>query len=447
MWHSLSGTPSGPRPSHRSYYGLEEIPGYNESRRPTKPKKTFFNSFSNLQASSPPQQKRTCTAVKRPAVKKTNVPEKVIARTNRSTTDSEDDELPDLDEEYFEAPPMPTKRQRKSSEPPQQQQELSHQKSPTLMLTLEKQLEARNRQIGELERNLTAERANLSLQDQVIRTQQKTIDDLKSSVKKPTTTNVKESNSAHHTNLHDSRDVIKMRSKNAELERSNAEMSGSYRENRQMRKFLLGKILVEKPDNNDFSEDTLMKMDMQRLFYMLDESKKTPTKNDTAWEHNGDLKEKIQKIQKLKKFKVKLRISLKETKAENERIQGMAKISTDLVTALNKSSSQLQEQVEQLYAEKKATDDRAKEATERLQEVKTKLKLQYEMQHNFEKQQEEIIALLNIPQTTDGQRFHGLMQALRKLKHNYSQLLEENEVNNYSMADEHINANNTTNNT
>lgn len=407
MWHSYTGGSArdvlGPRPHHRSLMGLRnlmeepfdeafsDVPTAKKPRDDSKAKrKDYFKTFNNLKPATASKtsknQKIDFFKSKKPRkpssgsdedavtvlseVKSSTKSAKSASPTKRKdSSSSEDDSIPDLDDEAPSESSINSKK-RKESGPSINSDDCVPGVEDDVAILKEKLINV-NRLLDEkvILNRLLEERA-------------------KSGNGQP----------KYETK------IARLQSKVEELEKSNAEMSASFRELRKIRNLLVAKILVA-ANKDDENEEALMKLELSSLVKKYEDSA-GPSNNDQQVEK---LKAKVEKLKRFRdKWKGRAKAAeekIESMKTETSTVSELMGLKSQLLSALNKDhelAKRLEEQEKQLkmaWLKEQADRDEAikLDFAEALEEEKGKIERLHKKElHIFINREEVLKSVLNL---------------------------------------------------
>ena len=287
-----------------------------------------------------------------------------------------------------------------------------------------------------LQKKLDKTQEEISAQTEVILEKMETIDNL-------------QKNSTEGSYLAICRENVDLKRSNKELEAINAVLSPAAKEIRKIRNSLIAKIQLGSRETDENEHENMLKLDILSLFQKyeksvaLHEKKLTTscTQKDEIREKvvsqanldfraiDEELKVKNAEVEKLKAKIVRLKAKIKEHKN---------KACTESLTL--QKLSELQEAIGSNRNEPdkiKVLEDKLKDANETLSNYKTKLDLQKEMSRMYQKQQQQMMDILQIPQ--EDRSFAKVLNAVTAFQEAkagiFTNTEEQNEIDLYENAE------------
>ena len=201
-----------------------------------------------------------------------------------------------------------------------------------------------------------------------------------------------------------------------ELLKETARMSSSYDQMKSIRNLLAAKVKVANPEED---RDELLKLGLPQLVCRY-ESAVVPLTSSSSKKEVERLREKVEKLEAKKK-------SLKEklVAAKSATSNDMQSLKEDIIKAMNNDSGGMKKAHEEIASLK-----------ETIVELKTKKRLQYELNAAQQNQELELKKVLELPENTP---MYLIVEKVKEMKETVSRLYEENEVQSISVANETIN--------
>jgi len=335
----------GPNPRRNRYDGMDESPPI-----PTKIRKNYNNSFSNLSPSNvrsttPTQKRQGIHGSDSPGYRKipsTSVQGTIFDTPTRggivcdNIVQEDRDEIPDFSSDSDDKQP----------------------KQPTTVKNA--------KTIADLEKKLDDEREkNKILEQDVLKLQRENV-------------------------------ILKRCSE--KFEKENAELSPTAEENRKIRNFLIANIQL---GNNAANEsENMQKIDIMALFNRF--TKTFLQVGDDNSTSDKKIEEKLrEKIQKLKERNKKLK---SKSMTESQTLEKLDAIANAIKNDPEKEIKRLKEELN--------------ESNEKVEDIKTKLDLQKEMNTLFQMQQKDIMNILGIP--SEEQSFSKVLIAIKDFQETLS---------------------------
>ena len=287
-----------------------------------------------------------------------------------------------------------------------------------------------------LQKKLDKTQEEISAQTEVILEKMETIDNL-------------QKNSTEGSYLAICRENVDLKRSNKELEAINAVLSPAAKEIRKIRNSLIAKIQLGSRETDENEHENMLKLDILSLFQKYEKSVALHEKKlTTSCTQKDEIREKIvsqanldfraideelkvknAEVEKLKAKIVRLKAKIKEHKN---------KACTESLTL--QKLSELQEAIGSNRNEPdkiKVLEDKLKDANETLSNYKTKLDLQKEMSRMYQKQQQQMMDILQIPQ--EDRSFAKVLNAVTAFQEAkagiFSNTEEQNEVDLYENAE------------
>ena len=274
-----------------------------------------------------------------------------------------------------------------------------------------------------LQKKLDKTQEEISAQTEVILEKMETIDNL-------------QKNSTEGSYLVICRENVDLKRSNKELEANNAVLSPAAKEIRKIRNSLIAKIQLGSRESDENEHENMLKLDILSLFQKYEKSVALQEKKITASSTQKDERtEKIvsqtnnAEVEKLKAKIVRLKAKIKEHKN---------KACTESLTL--QKLTELQEAIGSNRNEPdkiKVLEDKLKDANETLSNYKTKLDLQKEMSRMYQKQQQQMMDILQIPQ--EDRSFAKVLNAVTAFQEAkagiFTNTEEQNEIDLYENAE------------
>ena len=274
-----------------------------------------------------------------------------------------------------------------------------------------------------LQKKLDKTQEEISAQTEVILEKMETIDNL-------------QKNSTERSYLAICRENVDLKRSNKELEANNAVLSPAAKEIRKIRNSLIAKIQLGSRETDENEHENMLKLDILSLFQKYEKSVALQEKKITASSTQKDERtEKIvsqtnnAEVEKLKAKIVRLKAKIKEHKN---------KACTESLTL--QKLTELQEAIGSNRNEPdkiKVLEDKLKDANETLSNYKTKLDLQKEMSRMYQKQQQQMMDILQIPQ--EDRSFAKVLNAVTAFQEAkagiFTNTEEQNEIDLYENAE------------
>ena len=290
---------------------------------------------------------------------------------------------------------------------------------------------------------------NLSLQKKLDKTQEEISAQTEVILEKMETIDNLQKNSTEQSYLAICRENVNLKRSNKELEGINAVLSPAAKEIRKIRNSLIAKIQLGSRETDENEHENMLKLDILSLFQKyeksvaLHEKKLTTscTQKDEMTEKvvsqanldfraiNEELKLKNAEVEKLKAKIVRLKAKIKEHKnkacTESLTLQKLSELQEAIGTNRNEPDKI------------KALEDKLKDANETLLNCKTKLDLQKEMSRMYQKQQQQMMDILQIPQ--EDRSFAKVLNAVTAFQEAkagiFTNTEEQNEIDLYENAE------------
>ena len=274
-----------------------------------------------------------------------------------------------------------------------------------------------------LQKKLDKTQEEISAQTEVILEKMETIDNL-------------QKNSTERSYLAICRENVDLKRSNKELEANNAVLSPAAKEIRKIRNSLIAKIQLGSRETDENEHENMLKLDILSLFQKYEKSVALQEKKITASSTQKDERtEKIvsqtnnAEVEKLKAKIVRLKAKIKEHKnkacTESLTLQKLSELQEAIGTNRNEP-----EKI-------KVLEDKLKDANETLSNYKTKLDLQKEMSRMYQKQQQQMMDILQIPQ--EDRSFAKVLNAVTAFQEAkagiFTNTEEQNEVDLYENAE------------
>ena len=216
------------------------------------------------------------------------------------------------------------------------------------------------------------------------------------------------------------RENAKLKYERDELKKENAQMSGSWGQMKSVRNLLVAKIKLCNPEED---EESLLKKNSGYLITKFESSINQPTSTSQV----EKLKERVKQLEEKKKsLKEKLKIA-KSSKPESDDFKSLKE---DLMNAVNNKDNTELRQVRQ---ERDRAHIEINHLRESLSEIKTKLRLQREINEEHDENIKELKNVLELPEQS---HFSFVIKKVKDLKDkNY----EKEEAADYTHASDTIN--------
>jgi len=201
-----------------------------------------------------------------------------------------------------------------------------------------------------------------------------------------------------------------------QLLKENARMSSSYEKIKSIRMLLVAKVKVANPEEN---EEDLFKLSLGQLVCRY-EATVVPLTSSSSNKEVERLTKKVEKLEAKKK-------SLKEKLVAAKTVNDMQSLKEDIIKAVNKDGVDIKKAQEEIASLK-----------ETIVELKTKKRLQYELNAAQQNQELELKKVLKMPENSP---MYLIVEKVKELKETVSRLYdyEENEGSLMSIANETIN--------
>ena len=367
----------------------------------------------------------------------------------------EEDNIPDFDETVRNVPEVGKESSTKTLSRTDLEKMLNAERLKNQMLQTELDQVQRDRSTKNYsylsqQKSLTdLKEKNFSLQKKLDKTQEEISAQTEVILEKMETIDNLQKNSTEQSYLAICRENVDLKRSNKELEGINAVLSPAAKEIRKIRNSLIAKIQLGSRENDDNEDEKMLKLDILSLFQKyeksvaLHERKLTTscTQKDKMTEKigsqanldfikiNEELKVKSAEVEKLKAKIVRLKTKIKEhkNKACNESLtlQKLSELQEAIGTNKNEPDKI------------KALEDKLKDANETLLNCKTKLDLQKEMSRMYQKQQQQMMDILQIPQ--EDRSFAKVLNAVAAFQEAkagiFTNTEEQNEIDLYANAE------------
>ena len=367
----------------------------------------------------------------------------------------EEDDIPDFDETVKNVPEVGKKTSTKTLSRTDLEKLLNAERLKNQMLQTEldqvqQDRSTKNYSYLSQQKSLTdLKEKNFTLQKKFDKTQEEISAQTEVILEKMETIDNLQKNSTERSYLAICRENVDLKRSNKELEAINAVLSPATKEIRKIRNSLIAKIQLGRRETDENEHENMLKLDILSLFQKyeksvaLHEKKLTTscTKKDEMKEKivsqanldfraiNEQLKVKNAEVEKLKAKIVRLKAKIKEHKnkacTESLTLQKLSELQEAIGTDRNEPDKI------------KALEEKVKDANETLLDCKTKLDLQKEMSRMYEKQQQQMMDILQIPQ--EDRSFAKVLNAVTAFQEAkagiFTNTEEQNEIDLYENAE------------
>ena len=365
----------------------------------------------------------------------------------------EEDNIPDFDETVKKVPQVGKKSSTKTLSDLEKMlnaERLKNQRLQTELDQVQRDRSTKNDSYLSQQKSLIdLKEKNSMLQEKLDKTQEEISAQTEVIVEKMETIDNLQQNSTERSYLAICRENVDLKRSNKELEAINAVLSPAAKEIRKIRNSLIAKIQLGSRETDENEHENMLKLDILSLFQKYEKSVALQEKKITASctlkdertekivsqtnldfrSINEQLKVKNAEVEKLKAKIVRLKAKIKEHKnkacTESLTLQKLSELQEAIGTNRNEPDKI------------KALEDKLKDANETLLNCKTKLDLQKEMSRMYQKQQQQMMDILQIPQ--EDRSFAKVLNAVTAFQEAkagiFTNTEEQNEVDLYENAE------------
>ena len=361
----------------------------------------------------------------------------------------EEDNIPDFDETVKKVPQVGKKSSTKTLSDLEKMlnaERLKNQRLQTELDQVQRDRSTKNDSYLSQQKSLIdLKEKNSMLQEKLDKTQEEISAQTEVIVEKMEIIDNLQQNSTERSYLAICRENVDLKRSNKELEANNAVLSPAAKEIRKIRNSLIAKIQLGSRETDENEHENMLKLDILSLFQKYEKSvalqDKKLTQKDERTEKkvsqanldfraiNEQLKVKNAEVEKLKAKIVRFKAKIKEHKnkacTESLTLQKLSELQEAIGTNRNEPDKI------------KALEDKLKDANETLLNCKTKLDLQKEMSRMYQKQQQQMMDILKIPQ--EDRSFAKVLNAVTAFQEAkagiFTNTEEQNEVDLYENAE------------
>ena len=361
----------------------------------------------------------------------------------------EEDNIPDFDETVKKVPQVGKKSSTKTLSDLEKMlnaERLKNQRLQTELDQVQRDRSTKNDSYLSQQKSLIdLKEKNSMLQEKLDKTQEEISAQTEVIVEKMEIIDNLQQNSTERSYLAICRENVDLKRSNKELEANNAVLSPAAKEIRKIRNSLIAKIQLGSREMDENEHENMLKLDILSLFQKYEKSvalqDKKLTQKDERTEKkvsqanldfraiNEQLKVKNAEVEKLEAKIVRLKAKIKEHKnkacTESLTLQKLSELQEAIGTNRNEPDKI------------KALEDKLKDASETLLNYKTKLDLQKEMSRMYQKQQQQMMDILQIPQ--EDRSFAKVLNAVTAFQEAkagiFTNTEEQNEVDLYENAE------------